>query len=255
MVKLERIHWLLIISFFLALFDFAGFLGGLRGVTVQVVLPVKQSVYNLSLAVRSLGVVMSEYPQIADIAQNNLNLKKTNEELKIQVRALTDDNAKLRSQLGAPLPPSFQFALAHVVSISRYMEVDVGTNESVKPGMSVVDGISLVGRVLSVSSNRSQVILPFDPDFSIPGKTSRATAGLVVGQGNNVVILDKVLQKDPLFLDDTVVTSGAGGLPSNLLIGKISHITSDDVSPYKQAKISPVIDYSKETLVFIITSI
>ena len=254
MVKLERIHWLIIISFFLAVFDRAGIFSGIKGFTSILVLPVKQSVYTFSLAVKSLDTVLTDYGQIADIAQNNVSLEKKNSELQIQVQSLTADNAKMRSQLGAPLPSSFQFVPAHVVSVSRYMEVDAGSEQNIRPGMGVVDGDSLVGKVISVSRGRSSIILPTDTDFTLPAKTSRGTNGTIAGEGNDVVLLDKVLQKDPLFQDDTVVTSGAGGIPSGLLVGKISHITSDDVSPYKQAKIDPAIDYRKETLVFIITS-
>ena len=52
--------------------------------------------------------------------------------------------------------------------------------EYVKEGMTVVDGIVFIGKVVVVSSARSNVILPTDFEIAIPVKTSRGAKGMVL---------------------------------------------------------------------------
>lgn len=255
MIKIDRLYFFIIISFLLLTFDFFGLLKTFTAFTDRIILPVKKEVYISHLAVLNFGQIVGNYSQIQKKFEDNQKLGKNNEELSLKVKLLVEENAKLRSQLEAPLSASFQFLPAQVISVSRYMEVAAGTKNNVKPGMVVIDGISLVGKIISVSQERSTVILPSDPESTIPAKTTRGTKGLVVGRGGGLVILDKILQKDPLFLEDLIVTSGENGFPPNLLIGKIINITSYDVSPYKQAKLVPILDYSLEKTVFILTSL
>ncbi|MBI5451928.1 rod shape-determining protein MreC [Candidatus Gottesmanbacteria bacterium] len=254
MIKIEQIHLFIIISVFLLIFDFFGLLKDFTAFADRIILPVKKEVYVSHLTVLNFGQILGNYSQIQKKFEDNQKLGRSNEELSLKVKLLTEENTKLRSQLEAPLPSSFQFLPAQVISVSRYMEVAAGTKDNVKPEMVVIDGVSLVGKIISVAEGRSTVMLPSDPESAVPAKTTRGTKGLVVGRGGGLVILDKILQKDPLFLEDLAVTSGENGFPPNLLIGKIINITSDDVSPYKQAKLAPILDYIGEKTVFILTS-
>jgi cell shape-determining protein MreC len=132
------------------------------------------------------------------------------------------------------------------------MEISVGSKDKTEKGMIVVDGDVFIGKVVSVSNRRSLIMLPTDEELTIPVKTSRGAKGIVTGLAGQDIILDKVLQKDPLFLDDLVATSGEEDIPPNLLIGKISYIMTSDVAVYKQAKVTPLVDYQKEQTVFVI---
>lgn len=255
MLKIERIYWFFIISLFLFLFDIAGLTKGIFQSADNIVMPLKNSIYQTNIMFRSLSLIIRQYPLVSQIAENNSLLSKINQELNLETKLLKEENIKLRMQLDAPLPPTFQFIPANVISVSRYMEVMAGEKEKVKTGMVVVDGMTLVGKVIETGSTRSKVIIPNDPDMDIPAKTVRGTKGRITGQSGGSVILDKVLQKEQLFIDDIVVTSGEGDYPPNLIIGKVLYINADDVSPYKQARITPSVDYSLEKTVFIIPSL
>lgn len=175
-------------------------------------------------------------------------------ELSVRIKELTDENASLRTQLGAPQPVNSKIIPAKVVSVAKFMEINAGSFDRIKPGMTVVDGTTFVGKIIKVEEFRSLVILPHDGDSSIPVRTSRGTRGELVGQAG-VILMDKILQKDPVFLDDLVVTSGEKEYPPNLVIGKITNVNTDDVSVYKQAKIMPNVDYDTLDYVIILTSI
>ncbi len=217
--------------------------------------PLKTSVYTGMVSIKESREIILHYSQIARIAVDAQKQNKINMELSVKIKELVIENAKLREQLGAPIPATYKIIPGKVISVSKLMEISGGSLEQIKAGMVVVDGTTYIGKVSKVEEFRSWVLLPHDPQSNIPVKTSRGTRGEVIGQAGEVILMDKILQKDQVFLDDLVVTSGEGGYPPNLIIGKIIHVNTDDVAPYKQAKIMSPVDYNTQTYVYILTSI
>lgn len=254
MIRIERLYWLIFICVILIFLDIMGLLALVHKILPNIVLPVKKSVYSTSLAATSFNKVIFQYPQIVKITEEQDKLKKEKEEAQLANLLLKEENLKLRQQLEAPLPPTFKFIPAQVISVSRKMELSAGEAEGVKVGMVVVDGATLIGKVDWVKEGRSTALLLNDTDSRVWAKTSKDARGIVVGQAGAMVILEKVLQKDPLFLGDQVTTSGEGGFPPHLLIGEIVHIKSEDVSPYKEAKIETPLVFNQLKTVFIISS-
>lgn len=256
MVKTDKnIPLLILVSFMLITLDFFHLLNFIKNPLESLIIPVKQEVYDAKVTLSNFTAILWQYPKFNSMAENQQRLIKENNDLSLQLQLLKDENAAIRKQLDAPLPASFQYIPGEVLGISRNMEISVGENAGVKPGMTVVDGANLIGKIISTARFRSSVMLLNDQDMSIPAKTSRGVVGRVVGQSSQTVILDKVLQKDSLFLNDQVVTTGEENLPPNLILGKIVHITANDTDPYKQAKIEPVINLQNLKTVFVLTSI
>lgn len=254
MVKKDFTFFFFGISLLLIVFDYFDWLHPLKSTTDLFIIPVKKSVYQTNVIIRNFGSLMTQYHYIEKTFTDKLTLQKTNEELSVQIRILTEENIKLRRQLEAPLPASFKYIPAKVVGKARFMEIEVGETDGVKAGMTVVDGMVLLGKVVATSTHRSSVMLLSDSEMKVAAKTSRGTNGFAVGNSGQNMTLDKVLQKDPLFIDDQVVTSGEDGFPADLLIGKIVYIKSEDVEVYKQAKIDAPLDYKKENNVLVIST-
>ena len=221
----------------------------------NVIIPIKKNIYQITQKMTNFSLLVREYSQIKEKNDKWKFLSAENDQLKEKVRILTEENNKYLIQLDSPLPATFKFIPAQVISLSKFMEIWSGTKNGVNSGMTVVDGNVYIGRITKVAPYRSLVLMPYDKDSIVPAKTSRGTKGNVVGGNGTTIIMDKILQKEPLFLDDSIVTSGEGGYPPNLLIGKIAHIDTDDVSVYKQAQIEPTIEYGSEKLVFVINAI
>lgn len=256
MVKTDKYTSLLIfLSILLLFFDFFRLLNVVKNPLERVIIPVKQETYNAKTALSNFTAILRQYSKFNSLAQNEQRLIKENNDLSLQIQLLQEENTSFRKQLDAPLPADFRYIPAFVSGISRYMEISVGENAGVKPGMTVVDGVNLIGKILSVTRLRSSVILLNDPDMNLPAKTSRGVRGRVVGQSSQTIIFERVLQKDLLFLSDQVVTTGEENLPPNLILGKIVHITANDTDPYKQAKIEPVISLQNLKTVFVISSL
>ncbi len=249
------IYWLLGASILLFTLDYFGFLSPVKDPVEVFAVSVKEKVFTISTGIHNFGSLLAQYQSIKKAFEDRDKLQRVNDEMKISLEALREENLQLRKQLGAPLPSSYQFIPAIVAGVTETMELSVGEGSGIKVGMTVVDGTTLIGKITKTSRFRSTVMLPWDVEINIPAKTSRGAKGTVIGQVGGKIILDKVLQKEPLFLDDLVITSGEGNFPPDLLIGKITHIITDDISVYKTAQVLPAVDYRKEKLVFVISSL
>lgn len=256
MLKAQQLYIFFITSILLLLLDSAGLLKVPTSFISQILVsPLKMTVYTGMAVIKDSSEIILHYSQIAGIASDAQKQNKINMELSVKIKELALENARLREQLGAPIPATYKIIPAKVISVSKFMEISVGSMDQIKTGMVVVDGTTLIGKVSKTEGFRSGVLLPYDPQSNIPVRTSRGTRGEVIGQAGGVILMDKILQKDSVFLDDLVVTSGEGEYPPNLIIGKIIHVNTDDVSPYKQAKIMPAVNYNTETYVYVLTSI
>jgi len=246
--------WLILISVLLMLLDYTKILSPLRfGVESFFILPFKTAIFKLSDKMMIFPRLVMQYPEISQMSGQVLDLKTTNNELEFENGLLKIENTELRKQLGSSLPSSYQFIPAQVLGYySDILEVRSGEREGVKVGMPVIHGLSLVGKVTQVSEYRASVAVSSNSQISVAGATSRGAKGVVVGQSGGNIVFDKVLQKDPLFLDDQIFTTGEGGYPPNLLIGKIAHISSSDEAVYKKAKVEPYLNVQREKTVFII---
>lgn len=254
MFKSNNALSLIIVSFFLVFLDFFRILGFVRTPLDGLIIPFKKNIYELSIFFQNLGSALIQYPHYQTIISREKKLSTEKVEYEWQLKLLRQENEKLRFQLGSSYPPSYQFIPTRVIALSKNLEIDIGEKAGVKVGMAVVDGQSFIGKVINVATLRSQVRLPNDAESETSVRTQRGVTGKVVGRAEGSLFLEKVLQKDQLFLDDLVVTSGEDNLPPNLLIGKIVHITTDDTDTYKQAKIEPIINYANESIVFVIKS-
>lgn len=234
--------------------DYLGMLQMIKEPIGLSIVPFRSSVYQTKVLVEDFTYVLASYRNLSLIIEEKEKLKTENTQLQLEVQSITDENIKLRTQLGAPLPSSFQFIPARVLSITRFMEIDSGQKDGVKVGMPVVYETTFLGKIISVDTYRSRVMLPSDVDMQVSAITSRGTRGNIVGQFGQGILMDKILQKDPLFLEDNVLTGGMDDMPAYLLIGKIKHINSDDASAYKKGKVESILNYKSIKSVFIISS-
>ena len=199
----------------------------------------KRNIYQGVFNFRHFPEVVFNYEKITTYESEKQRYVNENRQFKLKLANLEKENADLRRQLDAPMPPTFRFIPADVIAVSRSMEINAGLLHGVAKDMIVVDGITLIGRVSKVTQSRAQVTLLSDSDLIVPAITSRGSRGNLTGQLSEFSLFKDVLQKDPLFLEDILVTTGEGGYPKELLLGTVVRIDSDDVAVYKQAQIKP----------------
>lgn len=243
--------WVLL-SLFLLLGENFGLTKPIRGAVERLTVPTKTGVYRTWQGV--LGILGS-LGVLGDLEEMGEKIRSQEWEiasLVVENKSLEEENRALRRQLEAPLPPQMKFLPAKTAGLARYLTIDKGEEDGVALGMSVVLENILVGKVVSLTPKTARVLLPTDPEAKIAARTLRTAArGLVKGEFGTKMILGEVLQAERLEEEDLVVTTGEG-YPRDLLIGKIGKVAKNEIEPFQQAEILPLLDYKKLVDVFVV---
>lgn len=125
----------------------------------------------------------------------------------------------------------------------RTINIDLGSKDKIRPGMPVITGDGLIGKILEVQNGFSKVQL-------IGDEKCRVGAMLLSGDAGIIQINDSS-RANPLIVDmdylpsysspkqgDLVISSGLGGnIPKGIKIGQIVDSQSIGKGQYKQAKV------------------
>jgi rod shape-determining protein MreC len=155
--------------------------------------------------------------------------------------------------------------------VNQAITINKGSNDGLNRGMPVVNAAGyLVGRVVSVETKKSQVFLISDNNVGVNVYTQRydannkrvpiqAVDGTALGQyqlgGRDKVKIGLIQPDADIKVDDWVFTNGKGGnFPANLLIGRITKVSSEDGQPEKEAVVRPIADLDHLQEVLVITA-
>lgn len=128
-------------------------------------------------------------------------------------------------------------------AFSHHLVFDKGTASGILPGMPVIDEGGIVGQIVRVTPFTSEAALLTDERVSIPVQVLRNGLRLIAFGGNvagkvEVRYLTADVDIEP---DDTLVTSGIGGLfPAGLPVARIESVQRDAASGFGVAVASPL---------------
>lgn len=192
-------------------------------------------------------------------------LQGDNAALREEVDRLTLENVRLREQAFAAEQAATLNALQRTLpyesvpapviardpsNILATVVLGSGTDQGVRVGHLVVSDQGLVGRISEVGANYSKVVLVTDPSSKLSAlvEGSRAT-GIVQGQFGDSLVMDWLLQTEPVKVGDVVVTAGlALGeelrslYPKGLVIGRIVQLENAQAAAYQRAIVAPAVD-------------
>lgn len=186
--------------------------------------------------------------------------------LKEQIGQLLSENARIRKDLAETQsllsqekhldPQTYNLLASRPIGLSRYLKIDKGSEAGVKIGEAVVFNENLIGRIVAVSDNASNVALLMDPDSKVAafsqGAEGRAK-GILLGQFGTDIIFDKILHEEKINIGDLVYSEGTEGyLPRGLVLGKVTQIMDQQNELFKKAKIQNIFDIRDLDLVFVI---
>lgn len=218
--------------------------------------------------------------RVSNYFSNSLNalfsfreIKKENRELKKKVAQLERENSllkeyeyqnlRLRELLDFKDSTANDYALvaASVVGHNPSNWFDVitinrGSSDGVERDMPVITGKGLVGRVINVAEDSSDVLLILDSNSAVGGISQvTRTPGIVEGVSENSGFIRMIhIPKDaPLKENQVIVTSGLGGIfPKGLPIGRVTNIQTKSNGLVKEATIRPFVDFNRLEEVFVI---
>ncbi len=212
------------------------------------------------------------YKSYNDLLAENAALKQEVAELRANARQADRDreeNALLRDLIGLrEQRRELELESAMILERSssnwtRTMTLNRGTAHGVARNNMVVTSSSeghLVGVVTEVGLNWCTVQTIIDTDTELGALLFR-TGDAVIAEGDFTLMREKRLKVSylpadtSLLVGDYIVTSGLGGYyPSNIVIGTVERVETDENGLAQYAVLAPMCDFDTLTEVFIIKS-
>lgn len=219
--------------------------------------------------------IASRYQGIQELVnapQDTARLRQRNAELETEVSRLQTQIIELQQQLAetnvlsalvdfARANPENRYQAAAVIArdpspFLHYVIINRGSDDGLRRGMPVITQHGLVGRIAAVTAGASRLQLITDPGSTVnvrlePSGSQAALHGSLTSD----ITLDMIPQEINVQPGDLVLTSGLGGsYPSNILVGQVSGIRSQDQDIFQRATLQPVVDFSQLDIVLVITN-
>ena len=215
----------------------------------KVALPIQSKVYNVANRAISIKDIIFSYEEI--IAENE-NLKKENMELKIQKernQKILEENERLLKLLemkeNTIYKGNLKFArvsFSDINNLNNKIFIDLGAEDGIKIDMITVYGDYLVGKIVAVHNNYSEVELITNPNSIISAKTMRDILGIARGsdEEDGLLYFQPSIVEDNLKEGDEIITSGISDIyPEGIKIGKIEEIDEKENYGYKRVTLKP----------------
>lgn len=204
----------------------------------------------------------SMYLDLIDIKNHNATLKRENEELQATLGGLTElklENERLTKLLDFKQSTKMELLGAKV--IARDLSPDhysIRINRGARHGLKKLQGVitvqGVVGYVLKVEAESSQVLVLTDRSAAIDGIVQRTRArGLISGKSQTMCRLRYLERADDVAAGDMIVTSGLQGyFPKGFPIGRLKSVRKTDYGISLEADVDPIVNPSNLEEVFVV---
>ena len=226
--------------------------------------PVQKGILYVGTRVRS----WISFPfNMATFARENKQLKEEINKLKGQARQIKEyelENERLKKLLGYQTDNKLQGVTVVASIIGRdpgnwfgTVTLNRGLSDRIKVGCTVVSSDGLVGRVIAVSNNASEVLLITDPRSGVgcilqESRTPGILEGVASGSSSLSMVHLPVAQD--IKTREVVMTSGIGSLfPKEIPIGEVESAYKESSGLFKTAVVKPYVDFNRLEEVFVLT--
>lgn len=203
------------------------------------------------------------YIDLKNAKQESTVLKKENMELKAELNILTAtsiENERLRKLLDFKDKSQFKLLSCELIQsdpsfLYKNVRINRGKNDGVQYGMGVLTTQGVVGVIIRVYNNFSDVLLLTDPNSNMDVIVARNRRRGVLQGGLSRTMQFKYFERgNNLLIGDEIVTSGlTGAFPSGIPIGKVVSINSSQDNVTQVVDVEPAVDFSdlKEALILL----
>jgi rod shape-determining protein MreC len=188
------------------------------------------------------------YFALQNTSRENEQLRRENDDLKMQVnqlqsKAIEADRLALllnfhKSHENVPMLGARVIATSAGTASATIM-LDRGSKDHIKKNMGVITPEGVVGKVVEVYDNTSEVLLLTDKDSGVGAMLGNSRVQSPVGgAGEPLLVMKYVANDDVVNVGERVVTSGMDKIfPRDLPIGTITDIKPGN--PFKSIRIRP----------------
>jgi rod shape-determining protein MreC len=231
----------------------------------QLLVPVQRVLADIGAAGDRFASAIAQIDQLRDdnARLQTENQRLTLENVRLREQAIVGQQAERLLTLQRSVP--FESVPAPVIArdpagVLHSIVLGLGSDDGIKSGHVVLSDQGLVGRVSEVGTNYSKVLLVTDSSSVVSAlvQGSRAT-GIVRGQFGDSLIMDWLLQTEPVKEGDVVITAGLGIgeelrslYPKGLVIGKIAQVKPAEAAAYNRAIVTPAVDLRRLEYVLVV---
>ncbi len=213
----------------------------------------------------SIGATLEEFNNLGQLRDRIAELEEQlarRQIESIQLREAASDYERLISLLSYTSALEDQeYLTADVIAleqtgIARSIIINRGTRDGIAVGMPVTTDLGLVGRVMRVSANATQVQLINDENSAVSSRLQATRAhGSIIGQASGLLRLTLVDLDEEIRQGDLVITSGLGGnFPADIVVGQVTSVRQFEFELFQEAEVRSLIDFETLEFVLVITS-
>jgi len=234
-----------------------------RGI-LTLVSPVQSAFATLA---RSIGHLAGRYVDLVHVRAENEDLRTKNDRLRaelLEAKRGAAESVRFQHLLGLRNAVAAETLVARVIAIDvspyfRVARIQLDRGESlVQRGMPVITPEGVVGRINRTSGETSDIMLSVDPrsaiDVVLPRTGGRGILKGKPGENGYRCAIEYLMQGEQAKEGDLVVTSGLGGFPRDLPVGKISKIIKNAAGLAQDIEITPDVDFARLSEVLIVVA-
>jgi rod shape-determining protein MreC len=234
-----------------------------RGI-LTLITPVQSA---LSTLARGIGGFAGRYMDLVHVRGENEALRSENSRLRADLfdaRRAAAESARYQRLLGLRDTVTAETLVARVVAIDaspyfRVARVTVDRGESsVRRGMPVITPEGVVGRISRVAGESSDILLSVDPrsaiDVIVPRTGGRGLLRGKPGDNGYRASIEYLAHGEQAKEGDVVVTSGLGGFPRDLPVGKVSRVVRNPAGLYQEVEVTPDVDFARLSEVLVVVA-
>lgn len=234
----------------------------IRTWAVSAISPFEKVLVHSGRLVRGLW---TDYVYLRNVREQNETLRRQIGRLRIEEVRLREDAAQAR-RLQTLFDFRSQFITgtlpAQVIGssgsrVSRVIYLDKGSGDGVEKDMAVITPNGIVGKVLQAMPTSSQVLLINDQSSGVGAILEHSRLhGVIKGTADGDVVLQYIMEGEPVQVGETVLTSGGDLIfPKGLPIGVVERIDSDAAGVFHNIRLRPAADLNRLEEVLVVTEV
>lgn len=238
-----------------------------EGVVGNVLSPVQKYLY---IGGERISNLFSFIGNISTIKNENESLKEKNNDLENQlvdyetIKQKYDQLRQMYNFQDENKDYKYTYVGADVIGYGSgnwydMIIIDKGSNQGIKKFFPVITGEGLVGQVVNVGPNWSEILTIVDEKSRVTGTVSNTgDTGMVQGTSDsatgakNCKMFDVDARSSVKQGDNVVVSQSSALFPKNIKIGVVLNVENDNLT--KTVIIKPSVDFAKIQEVFVITN-
>ncbi|MCF0241435.1 MAG: rod shape-determining protein MreC [Treponema sp.] len=217
---------------------------------------------NTFNSAKELKQLKKDYDLLVEQLENYEQMQRSNADIR-------KENERLKEQLGFSMEMQEKNIPCQIISrdldnLYSYLTINKGSVNGIRKNMPVVafqnGAQGLVGKVVEVAPFTCQVMPVYNINSLVSSRVQNTREiGLVSGRGDPDLPLSmQYIRKrtiDSLHYGDVIVTSGENdNYMRDIPIGSISEITAIDYNSSLNIELTPIIDFSKLEIVFVVNT-